>query len=773
MENHHYENEGQFQRKMTSRHLFMLSLGGVIGTGLFLSSGFTIGQAGPFGAVLSYIIGAVVVYLVMLSLGELAVAMPVTGSFHTYATRFISPAAGFTVAWLYWLCWTVALGSEFLGAGLLMQRWFPAAPAWFFAAIFATIVFALNALSVRLFAEAEFYFSSIKVITIILFILLGGAAIFGLIPIQGYDHAPLFSNLTAQGLFPNGVLAVVSVMLAVNYAFSGTELIGIAAGETDNPQEAVPKAIKTTIGRLVIFFVLTIVVLACLLPMKEAGVSQAPFVAVFDKLGIPYAADVMNFVILTAILSAGNSGLYASSRMLWSLANEGMISKKVVRINKQGVPMRALLLSMVGALLSLLASVFAADTVFIALVSIAGFAVVVVWLSIPLAQINFRKEFLKSHKESELTFKTPFNPVLPWITIALLIISVIGMAFDKEQQAGLIFGLPFTILCYSFYSIRSRFLAKRSRFLETLSRGEVLVLDGALGTELESRGYDVSGNLWSGKYLLADATPILDIHKDYLKAGADVLTSSSYQASPHGLVEAGLSELDAERTIEKSVALARQAIEEVWSQLSVEEKKHRVYPFIAGSVGPFGAYLADGSEYRGDYDLIFEEYVDFHRLRLEVLIAQKVDVLALETIPNLHEAKALLDMIQDIDSQIPVYLSVSLQSADKMADGSSVEDLAKLVEHYPQVVAVGANCSKPEVIDAFLENLDQVTDRFLIAYPNSGEVYHGDTHTWHESASDQSLLEFAKSYHRHGAQLIGGCCRTRPSDIQELANHFH
>lgn len=451
MDNHNFENEGQFQRKMTSRHLFMLSLGGVIGTGLFLSSGYTIAQAGPFGAILSYLVGAIVVYLVMLSLGELAVAMPVTGSFHTYATKFISPGTGFTVAWLYWICWTVALGTEFLGAGMLMGRWFPDVPAWIFAAIFAAIIFAINALSVRSFAEAEFYFSSIKVITIILFIILGLLAIFGVIPFEGASSAPLFHNLTKEGLFPNGTIAVVSVMLSVNYAFSGTELIGIAAGETENPVETVPKAIKTTIGRLVIFFVLTIIVLASLLPMEEAGVTDAPFVTVFDKMGIPFAADLMNFVILTAILSAGNSGLYASSRMLWSLANEGMLSQKVVKINDHGVPMRALLLSMVGAVLALFASVYTADTVFLALVSIAGFAVVAVWLSIPLAQINFRKAWLKEHSEEELHYKTPFNPILPYVTITLLVISIIGIAWDASQRAGLYFGIPFIIVCYLYH----------------------------------------------------------------------------------------------------------------------------------------------------------------------------------------------------------------------------------------------------------------------------------------------------------------------------------
>ncbi len=449
---------GQFHRKMTSRHLFMLSLGGVIGTGLFLSSGYTIAQAGPLGAVISYLIGAIVVYLVMLSLGELSVAMPVTGSFHTYATRFISPGTGFTVAWLYWICWTVALGTEFLGAAMLMQRWFPQVPAWLFATFFALLILGLNVLSVRLFAEAESFFSSIKVIAIIVFIILGLGAMFGLVSYEGGHRAILFENLVANGAFPNGIVAVVSVMLAVNYAFSGTELIGIAAGETEHPEVAVPRAIKTTIGRLVIFFVLTIVVLASLLPMKEAGVSQAPFVDVFDKMGIPYAADMMNFVILTAILSAGNSGLYASSRMLWSLANEGMLDKRVVKINKHGVPFRALVLSMIGAVLSLFSSIYAADTVYLALVSIAGFAVVVVWLSIPIAQIRFRQQWLKSHTVEELSYRTPLTPILPWITVILLVISIIGIAWDASQRAGLYFGVPFIGLCYIYYYLRHRSL---------------------------------------------------------------------------------------------------------------------------------------------------------------------------------------------------------------------------------------------------------------------------------------------------------------------------
>ncbi|MBO4127728.1 amino acid permease [Streptococcus suis] len=454
MENHNFENQGTFNREMNSRHLQMLSIGGVIGTGLFLSSGYTIAQAGPFGAVAAYLFGAVMVYLVMFSLGELSVAMPVTGSFHTYATKFISPGTGFMVAWMYWLCWVVALASQFVGAAQLMQRWFPSVPIWIFATIFAIIVFGLNTLSVGWFAKAEDALSSIKVYAIASFIVLGTLAIFGILPFEGTNAAPLFTNITAQGLLPNGLVGLISVMLSVNYAFSGVEMIGIAAGETDNPKKAVPQAIKSTIGLLVIFFVLTIVVLAALLPMSEAGVTEAPFVLVLDKIGFPYAADIMNFIILTAILSASTSGLYASSRMLWSLANEGMISKELVKINKHGVPMRGMILSMVGVVIALIASIYAEDTIFLALVSIAGFAVVIAWLAIPLAQIGFRREFLKNHSVDELEYKTPFSPTLPWITVVLLVISIIGIGWDPSQRAGLYFGVPFMIGCYIYHYIR-------------------------------------------------------------------------------------------------------------------------------------------------------------------------------------------------------------------------------------------------------------------------------------------------------------------------------
>ncbi|EHS87543.1 Amino acid transport protein, partial [Limosilactobacillus gastricus PS3] len=316
------------ERKMETRHIQMISLGGVIGTGLFLSSGYTIQQAGPIGTIIAYLLGAIIVYAVMLCLGELSVAMPYTGSFHVYAKDLISPATGFTVAILYWLTWTIALGSEFTAAGIIMRQWFPHVPVWIWSLLFIILIFLSNVFSVRIFAESEFWFAAIKVIAILVFIVLGALAIVGIIPMKGYQHAPLLTNLTKDGWFPTGFGGVFTTMLTVNFAFSGTELIGITAGEAKDPEKTLPKAIHTTLWRLIIFFIGSITVMACLIPYRQAGVSESPFVHVFKLMGIPYAADIMNFVVLTAIISAANSGLYASTRMLWSLSNEGTIPRR-------------------------------------------------------------------------------------------------------------------------------------------------------------------------------------------------------------------------------------------------------------------------------------------------------------------------------------------------------------------------------------------------------------------------------------------------------------
>ena len=449
---------GQLKRTMKTRHLIMLSLGGVIGTGLFFNTGYIISTTGAAGTLLAYLIGALVVWLVMQCLSELSVAMPETGAFHVYAARYLGPATGYTVAWLYWLTWTVALGSSFTAAGFCMQYWFPQVPVWIWCVVFCAVIFGLNIISTRFFAEGEFWFSLVKVITIVAFIILGYNVSYRLAGIVWSTPAPGLRNITAEGWFPHGGLPILMTMVAVNFAFSGTELIGIAAGETENPHKVIPVAIRTTIARLIIFFIGTVFVLAALIPMQQAGVEKSPFVLVFEKVGIPYAADMFNFVILTAILSAANSGLYASGRMLWSLSNEKTLPACFAKVNKRGVPVTALSVSMLGGVLALFSSVVAPDTVFVALSAISGFAVVAVWLSICASHFMFRRRHLQQGKAlNDLQYRAPWYPVVPVLGFVLCLVACVGLAFDPSQRIALWCGIPFVALCYgAWYLTRSR-----------------------------------------------------------------------------------------------------------------------------------------------------------------------------------------------------------------------------------------------------------------------------------------------------------------------------
>ena len=449
------------ERKMEARHIQMISLGGVIGTGLFLSSGYTINQAGPVGTIIAYAVGAVLVYAVMLCLGELSVAMPYTGSFHVYARELIGPATGFTVALLYWLTWTIALGLEFTAAGIIMKEWFPHVPTWYWSLALIILILLSNIFTVRIFAESEFWFAAVKVLAIVAFIVLGALAIVGLIPVQGYTHAPGLTNLTKDGLFPTGIGGVFTTMLTVNFAFSGTELIEITAGEAKDPEKTLPKAIHTTLWRLVLFFIGSMVVMAALIPYKQAGVTQSPFVHVFQMMGIPYAADIMNFVVLTAIISAANSGLYASTRMLWSLGNEGTIPRIFAATNAHGTPVLAVIFSMLGGILSLLSSVYAAGTIYLVLVSISGLAVVIVWMAIAICQLNYRRRFLAAgHSVDELKYRTPWYPVVPWFAFLASLASCLLIWFDPSQRVALYWTVPFAALCYGGYYL-ARFLKRR------------------------------------------------------------------------------------------------------------------------------------------------------------------------------------------------------------------------------------------------------------------------------------------------------------------------
>lgn len=442
------------KRAMSTRHLVMLSLGGAIGTGLFLGSGEVIAQTGPVAAIIAYILGGLIAYMVMLCLGELAVHMPVAGSFGAYAQKYIGPGTGYMISWVYWLTWTATLGTEFTAAALLMQEWFPHISMWIWTIIFAITIFTLNLSSTRIFAESEFWLALVKVVTVVAFIILGLLAIFGLIPFHGAESAPLFHNLTAQGWFPQGLVPIFTTMLIVNFAFSGTELIGVAAGETKDPAVNVPKAINAAIWRLLIFFVGTIVVISALLPFQVAGlggesVSNSPFVTVFNYIGIPYADDIMRFVIITALLSAANSGLYAASRMMWSLSAQRQLPQVFSRLSSSGTPIIALVVTMFGAIPGLLSEHFAPETIFKNLLGIAAFTMVIVWMSICWSQFNFRRAWYKAgHSAKDLKFAAPLYPIVPILGFVFCFITGLSMAADPEMQAGFIGCLLFIAACY-------------------------------------------------------------------------------------------------------------------------------------------------------------------------------------------------------------------------------------------------------------------------------------------------------------------------------------
>jgi len=454
--------QNQLNRSMKRRHLFMLSLGGVIGTGLFLNAGFTIHQAGSGGAMIGYLFGGIILYLVMVCLGELAVHMPVTGSFQTYATKYISPSAGFSLGWMYFIGSAATAGVEFTAAGIIMKHWFPHVSVWIWCAIFILLLFFLNALTTKGFAEAEYWFAGIKVLAVIFFIIIGFAAIFGIIPLSDRP-APFLKNFAPSGLFPTGFVILFTTMMNVIFSYQGSELIGIAAGESEEPQKNIPRAIRNILFRIIIFYLASIVILSAIFPSKELGLLESPFVTLMNLAGIPFASDIMNFVILTAILSVGNSCIYASTRLLWAMAGDGMAPKVFGKLSKRKVPFAALVFTMLFSLLSLLTSVMAADTVFVFLMAVAGISVTISWIGIALSQLMFRRKYLQAGgKLEDLKYKVPLYPFIPIICIVFCVSILVFLAFDPTQLVGLLVGLGFLLVCYLAYYFKNKKANKAS-----------------------------------------------------------------------------------------------------------------------------------------------------------------------------------------------------------------------------------------------------------------------------------------------------------------------
>lgn len=455
------QNE-ELKRGLKARHLMMISLGGSIGTGLFLGSGAAIYQAGPGGALLAYLIIGVMVYFIMTSLGELASFMPTSGAFSTYATRFIDPALGFALGWNYWYSWAITLAAELSASTLVMKFWFPDSPSWLWSGLFTLIIFGLNILSVKGYGEGEYWFSFIKVATIIIFIIVGFLMIFGIMNGQAVG----FKNFTVgDAPFHGGLLAVIGVFLTAGFSFQGTEIVGVAAGESENPRENVPKAIKSIFWRILLFYVLAIIVIGLIIPyttesLKSEDIMVSPFTLVFKKAGLAFAASLMNAVILTAVLSAGNSSLYASTRILFAMAKEGQAPKFFGKLNKRGVPVAALIATTLVGMLAFLASAFGDGAIYMWLLNAAGITGFIFWLGIAASHYRFRKAYLaQGYALEKLPYRAklyPFGPIFAFLVGLIVIIAQDYQAFlgDKIDWMDLIaayLGIPLFLIMWLGY----------------------------------------------------------------------------------------------------------------------------------------------------------------------------------------------------------------------------------------------------------------------------------------------------------------------------------
>ncbi|GES30009.1 amino acid permease [Streptomyces angustmyceticus] len=423
------------QSGLKNRHLSMIAVGGVIGAGLFVGSASGIAAAGP-GILLSYaLVGALVVF-VMRMLGEMAAANPTSGSFSAYADRALGRWAGFSIGWLYWFFWVVVLAVEATAGAAILTSWVPAVPQWAWALIVMTVLTATNLASVASFGEFEFWFAGIKVVAIAAFIVLGGLAVFGVLP-GSQNAATGFANLTSHGGFlPHGPAAILTGVLMVVFSFMGSEIVTLAAGESEDPERAVTKATKSVIWRVGIFYLGSILVVVSLLPWNDPSiVKKGSYVAALDSIGIPHAGQIMNVIVLTAVLSCLNSGLYTASRMAFSLGQRGDAPKAFARTNARGVPQAAILASVLFGFIAVGFNYLWPTTVFQFLLNSSGAVALFVWLVICFSQLRMRGIILRENPE-KLVVRMWLFPYLTWATIAMISFVLVYMLTDDSEGGG-------------------------------------------------------------------------------------------------------------------------------------------------------------------------------------------------------------------------------------------------------------------------------------------------------------------------------------------------
>jgi len=419
----------------------MISLGGTIGTGLFLASGGAIHSAGPGGALVAYAVIGIMVYYLMTSLAEMAAFMPVAGSFRVYASKFVDPSFGFAIGWNYWYNWAITIAAELAAVVLIMKFWFPDSPSFIWSAIALIIMFLINYMSVKGFGETEFWFAMIKVVTVVIFLITGVLIILG---IMGGNDPIGFSNFTmGEGPFNGGFFTILGVFMAAGFSFQGTELLGVTAGESEDPEKNIPKAIRSVFWRILLFYILAIFVIGMIIPFTDSrllsqDVAVSPFTLVFERAGLAFAASIMNAIILSSVLSAGNSGMYASTRMLWDLARDGKAPKFLGKLDKRGVPVNALIVTSLVGCVAFLASFFGDGVVYIWLLNASGMAGFVTWVGIAIAHYRFRKAYAAQGLDmNALPFRAKGFPFGPIFALVLCIIIIIGQGYQAFSSDGI------------------------------------------------------------------------------------------------------------------------------------------------------------------------------------------------------------------------------------------------------------------------------------------------------------------------------------------------
>lgn len=426
----------QLSKRLEARHTNMIALGGSIGTGIFLASGYAIFVGGPGGALFAYIVMAVIVYFLMTSLAEMSAYKPSTGSFCDYSKMYVGESFGFAMGYNYWISWATNIAAEISASALVLSYWFPGMNSVIFSAVIFLVILLVNLFAVRIYGEVEYLLSITKVATIIAFLIIGIISIF---------HQPHLGagNWSIHGApFHNGWFGFVSVFLFVGMAFQGTELVAVASGETKNPETTIPRSIGMVFWRLSIFYVLSIALISLLMPyndprlLSQNNVAMSPFTLAFEQYLGKYAGDIINLIIFIALVSAANASMYSSARIMWFLAKSKQAPKKLSVINKYGVPINALWFTAAVGALVFVSSLVGNGLFFNYIIQISSLSGFIVWFGIALSHYKFRKEYLpKIGGQAILNYKAKFYPFAQIISLVIVSLVILGQ-FMTINAAG-------------------------------------------------------------------------------------------------------------------------------------------------------------------------------------------------------------------------------------------------------------------------------------------------------------------------------------------------